>query len=168
MIRNCFEGYWFLHNVLYGLTKGFLVNSPRKTIDHKPFKRFRFTRTFIGWLALVILYLVLLRPFLVYKGIFVPIWQYAWRCLCLYFWSPCLDNLLIIRWWCSKPRAEDIQTLDSGLIFSTMYDCPIDGFGPPSLPPPKIPPPVLRVYSHFACACIPLSPPLASSVPCDA
>ena len=62
-------------------------------------------------------------------------------CLCLYLWSPCPDNLLIIRWWCSKPRAEGIQTLDSGLIFSTMYDCPIDGFGPPSLPPPRFPRP---------------------------
>ena len=59
------------------------------------------------------------------------------KCLCLYFWSLCPDNLLIIRWWCSKPRAEDTQTLDSGLIFSTMYVCTIDGFGPPSLPPPR-------------------------------
>ena len=34
---------------------------------------------------------------------------------------------------------------------------------PPLSPLPKIPPSVLRVYNHFARACIPLSPPLASS-----
>ena len=71
--------------------------------------------------------------------------------------------MLIIRWWKFQPRAEDTQTLDSGLIFSTIYDCPIDGFWSPLPPPPKIPPPVLYVFKHFSRACIPLSPPLASS-----
>ena len=62
-----------------------------------------------------------------------------------------------------QPRAEDNRALDSGLFFRTIYAGPIDGCGPPLSPPPEIPPPELHVFSHFARACISISPPLASS-----
>ena len=63
-----------------------------------------------------------------------------------------------------QPKAEDTRTLDSGLYLELFTLVPLMAVVPPLSPPLRFPRPSSMSTSHFARACIPLSPPLASSL----